>query len=161
MAKEEDSDMEGWEDDGWGTFDSTPQQQQDLTRPPQQEISSGADFFDNFGGSSDSKRTKPKDPFEEFGFSSAKPSSKKDRTPPPMTSASLFGGGDSGSQAGARGGTSTSSEGGGGGGGGGWGDDDEGGGWGDHGGGWGAWDEDVKPSDRVCVEWLAVHVCSS
>ena len=95
MATKEDSDMdmEGWEDDGWGTFDSTPQRDT-ATSNPAQEMSSGADFFDNFGAGSNSDRTKTtatSDPFEEFGFSSGRSQVKKERTPPPLTSASLFG----------------------------------------------------------------------
>ena len=98
MFAKNDSDMEGWEDDGWGTFDSTPQE----VAPPkssqqqQQQLGSGADFFDSFGasGSTRTEATKARDPFEEFGLSTSAQgrAGKKDRTPPPLTSASLFGG---------------------------------------------------------------------
>lgn len=110
----EDSDMEGWEDDGWGTFDSTPQEkatpshprqqwedddwgtfdsvpQQNATpsRPPQQ-ANSGADFFDNIHASSDSQARRTKNPFDDFGFGGSR-SSKEEHTSPLRTTASLFG----------------------------------------------------------------------
>ena len=85
-----DSDMEGWEDDGWGNFDPIPRQDPVSSKPPQQQISSGADFFDSVGSRNTSSKTKPKDLFEDFGYPSA-PHSGKERTPPVLTSASLFG----------------------------------------------------------------------
>lgn len=134
-----DSDMEGWEDDGWGNFDATPRQDSvsATSKPAQQQqqhtTSSGADFFDSIGNAS---RTKSKDLFEEFGYSGGQSSkaSGKERTPPLLTSTSLFGGGNP------AGGTATVSKG------------DE--------GGWGDWNDDleVKPtaSSKVCVRhWFA------
>ena len=129
VEAKEDSDMEGWEDDGWGTFDSPPAP----ADTPPQEVSSGADFFDNIQTSS-SKRTQPRDPFEDFGFSKAQSSksSQRDRTSPQFTSASLFGGGDMGGKT-AGGGVAA--------------DKDEGE------GGWGDWnsDFDLKPTVKVRI----------
>lgn len=141
MAKD-DSDMEGWEDDGWGTFDSTPQQDiaSPKSQPQPQKISSGKDFFDSLGAS-DSKRTKPKDPFEEFGLSSARSPAKKEQTPPLLTSASLFGNDRGGKSAAADKHVSKTAE---------VGADDN--------GGWGDWDDsfDTKPASKVCVFSLAL-----
>ena len=96
MADEDGSDMEGWEDDGWGSIDEKEQPQQNpstVTPPP----SSGADFFDTFQHSISSK-PKEKDYFADFGFTDVKASTytsaKKEKTPPPLVSAALFGGGE-------------------------------------------------------------------
>jgi len=73
----DDSDMEGWEDDGWGTFDSTSASQDpshDQSRnvkssSRQQPLSSGADFFDTFPPSSGGRTENisvAKDPFENM-----------------------------------------------------------------------------------------------
>lgn len=136
-----DSDMEGWEGDGWDTFDSPPAP---APAPMQgkatQELSSGADFFDNIETSS-SKRTQSKDPFEDFGFSKARPSrgAQKDHTPPHFTSASLFGGGDTGSKASEGGGVASNK------------DEGE--------GGWGNWnsDFDAKPTIKVRLLISLLH----
>ena len=90
MADEDGSDMEGWEDDGWGNVDENKPQQSRQTLP-----SSGADFFDTFQGDTSSK-PKEKDYFTDFGFTSVKSSisAKKEKTPPPLVSAALFGGGE-------------------------------------------------------------------
>lgn len=131
-----DSDMEGWEDDGWGTFDSPPAPTQPPASKkdkPVQELSSGADFFDNMKTSRSSERTQEsRDLFEDFGFSKPQSSrnAQKDRTPPPFTSASLFGGGDTGRKSA----ESVKSD-----------KDEEAGGWGD----WNSDFDDVKPSVKV------------
>lgn len=128
MEVKDDSDMEGWEDDGWGDFDPIPRQDPVSAAKPPQQMSSGADFFDSIG-TRKSTRTKAKDLFEDFGYpdnQSAK-SSGREHTPPLLTSASLFG---SSKPAGG----SVADK------------DDE--------GGWGDWDEDfdVKPAaSKVCV----------
>ncbi len=62
------SDMEGWEDDGWGTFD-TPSHSKDhsktpaATTKPTHSLSSGADFFDNITTNTSSAE-KTKDAFD-------------------------------------------------------------------------------------------------
>ena len=85
LAADDGSDMEGWEDDGWGDFGGNK------TTPPAPSVpSSGADFFDTFQGGF-SPKTKEKDYFSDFD-SMATPSSKKEKSPPPLVSASLFGG---------------------------------------------------------------------
>ena len=96
VEAKDDSDMEGWEDDGWDSFNTpattTTTTQKEATSTAKKEMSSGADFFDSVGFDSSRTRTAKKDPFENFGYSSGPNSSRsKDPTPPPLTSASLFG----------------------------------------------------------------------
>ncbi len=90
-----DSDMEGWEDDGWGDINPTPRQESAVSapKPRAKETSGGADFFDSLGVGN-TQKTKSKDPFENYGYSDPRPAkpSRKENTPPPLTSASLFGG---------------------------------------------------------------------
>ncbi len=83
----EESDMEGWDDDGWGDLDPAPTTTQTIP-------TSGADFFDTFESKSSKPQAKPNDDFFDTvpGHWSAK-SSKKEKTPPPPVSASLFSGG--------------------------------------------------------------------
>lgn len=118
--------MEGWEDDGWGAFDSSQSNKKE-TKSEQvpATLSSGGDFFDTFETkSTSSNRTsststtqaKGGDFFDAFESSWSTKSAKKEKTPPPLVSSSLF----------ASGGVS-------------------GGGGGD---GWGDWDEDL-PSEQV------------
>ena len=130
----EDSDMEGWEDDGWGTFDNSapPAPPPQQSKAPQ-EISSGADFFDSIETSSSSQRTQAKDPFEDFGFAKAQSSrnAQKDHAPTRLTSASLFGDKDTSSKSGGGGVAASNGDSG--------------------GGGWGDWssDFDMKPTVKV------------
>ena len=83
----EGSDMEGWEDDGWGTFETTSDQ----------PISSGADFFENYKSNvSPTEKDKNEDFFQSFGAPLTSGHKKmKEQSPPPPVSASLFEG-DSG-----------------------------------------------------------------
>ncbi len=86
-------DLEGWEDDGWGT----------LGEAEPQGVSSGADFFDAFhGGGAASERTKAKnqDFFETFIPTGTSRGSREHSPPPPVSSA-LFEGGGYGSGGGA------------------------------------------------------------
>ena len=134
VEAKEDSDMEGWEDDGWGTFDipDTKPSQHQKQQQHSPEKSSGADFFDTFDTAS-SQRTKTKDFFDSYGISNPRPSPlKKEKSPPPLTSASLFGGSNTGSKVGTGiGGVAASDTG--------------------DGGGWGDWSEDfdMKPAMQV------------
>ena len=110
-----DSDMEGWDDDGWGDMNSEFQ-----TKPPQQTVpSSGADFFDTFdskiSSTAKTKTGKTDDIFDSVQGPWSAKSSKKEKTPPPPVSSSLFGGGG-----------------------------DEAGEGGDTGDGWGDWNDDFK-----------------
>ena len=89
LAADDGSDMEGWEDDGWGNFGGGSKH--DPLAPP--APSSGADFFDTFQGGISSK-TKERDYFTNFD-SMTSPSSlsaKREKSPPPPVSAALFGG---------------------------------------------------------------------
>lgn len=86
LAGDDGSDMEGWEDDGWGDFGDKKQQQRQ-----QQTPSSGADFFDTFHGSAPSK-PRERDYFLDFDpvATSSSQSAKREKSPPPV-SADLFG----------------------------------------------------------------------
>ena len=86
----EGSDMEGWEDDGWGTFDaSLGDDSQKKTNP---SLSSGADFFDTYQSGTSSSgvmESKNDDFFSNFGPTAT--FSTKERSPPPPVSSSYFG----------------------------------------------------------------------
>lgn len=90
----EGSDMEGWEDDGWGVLESTVGPQRGV---PAQDagvrtanVSSGADFFDTFQSTSRTK-SKADDFFGSFGATTSGSKGRKERSPPPV-SPTLFGG---------------------------------------------------------------------
>ena len=98
----DDSDMEGWEDDGWGTFGSTPAlhdpscSTENSESSQHQPLSSGADFFDSFSpGSSGRMESKPitKDPFNDMWSSVTDQQSHKSKAPtsPLPPASSLFG----------------------------------------------------------------------
>ena len=95
LAGDDGSDMEGWEDDGWGSFEDNKQTKQKppSLSPPPTVPSSGADFFDTFQSGFSSK-PKEKDYFADFGPAAtlSSLSAKREKSPPPPVSASLFGG---------------------------------------------------------------------
>ena len=135
--------MEGWEDDGWGTFDF-PQPDTMAKSPSQQQpkVSSGADFFDNLSTNvpASSQIKKDRNPFDDFWISSLQPG-KNERALPPLTPASLF------SKSGASGQSMAVKS-----------DTDIGG------EGWGDWEEEfdvVKPAVKVenyCIFFIDVLV---
>lgn len=90
-GEEEGSDLEGWEDDGWDTFETPSMTTSSEKDKP--ALSSGADFFDTFQGSVSTNRNKNEDFFESFGASSTagRGRREKERSPPPPVAASLFG----------------------------------------------------------------------
>ena len=126
--------MEGWEDDGWGAFDSSQNNKKE-TKSERAALSSGGDFFDTFetkspssNRTSNTSTAQPKggDFFEAFQSPWSTKSEKKEKTPPPLVSASLFaGGGVSGD--------------------------------GGSGDGWGDWDEDLPSKQVIFFFFLQLH----
>ena len=95
QEEREGSDMEEWEDDGWGVLESSvepprgrPTKTSELRTAA--TVSSGADFFDTFQTTSRTK-SKGDDFFESFGGTASGSKSRKERSPPPV-SPTLFGG---------------------------------------------------------------------
>ena len=101
VVAKDDSDMEGWEEDGWGTFNSTssthdpshdPLPNMKSSQQSWETLSSGADFFDNF-----STTNKPSSSLQvtektgEFSWSTFGPQAAEKAKSPPLISSSLFG----------------------------------------------------------------------
>lgn len=97
-TEKEGSDMEGWEDDGWGTLHTSSASRDQLrgstgnTKPFQQPASGGADFFDTLSSTSNpggsDKAATTKDPFDDMWSSFTGQQNQKSKKSEALPSAS-------------------------------------------------------------------------